>query len=176
MHGVQADLRIVSPEVLYSDGGFRAVDGATVTLLKEMAATSPRHRSRICFHADADALQQEMLIVMHASSYVRPHRHLDKSETLIVIEGTTDAVLFDADGNVTDVLAMSDNSAGGSFFYRMPAGVYHTLVFRSEWLVFLETTMGPFDRARTELAPWAPAEADPEAGHAYLATLTRPAA
>jgi cupin fold WbuC family metalloprotein len=174
MHGVQANLRIVSPEVLYSDGGFRAVDGATVALLKEMATASPRHRSRICFHADADALQQEMLIVMHTSSYVRPHRHLDKSETLTVIDGSSDAVLFDSDGNVTDIIAMSDNGRGGCFFYRMPAGVYHTLVFGSEWLVFLETTMGPFDRARTELAPWAPAEADPVAGRAYLDALRRP--
>jgi cupin fold WbuC family metalloprotein len=174
MHGVQTSLRIVSPEVLYSDGGFRAVDGATVALLKEMASASPRHRGRVCFHADADAVQQEMLIVMHASSYVRPHRHLDKSETLTVIEGTAEAVLFDPDGNVSDIIAMSDSAGGGSFFYRMPAGVYHTLVFGSEWLVFLETTTGPFDRARTELAPWAPAEADPVAGRAYLDALRRP--
>jgi cupin fold WbuC family metalloprotein len=169
-------LRQVSPEVYYSDGGFLAADGEIVQLLKDGAKTSPRHRCRLCFHADQGAAQQEMLIVMHRSSYVRPHRHSGKVETLTVIEGAADALLFDEGGRVTEVISMAPADTGAPFFYRMPEGLFHTLMFRSDWLVFLETTIGPFDRAQTELAPWAPPESEPEAGHAYLAGLALPAA
>jgi cupin fold WbuC family metalloprotein len=164
-------LTFVSPEVVYSDGGFLAADDRIVTLLKEKALQSPRQRCRLCFHESADAAQQEMLIVMNRASYVRPHRHFGKVETLTVVEGTCDALLFDEMGKVIETIAMSPTATSGCFFYRMPCGVFHTLVFRSEWLVFLETTIGPFDRAMTEVADWAPPETDPAAGHAYLSKL-----
>jgi cupin fold WbuC family metalloprotein len=115
-----------------------------------------------------------MLIVMNRASYVRPHRHKGKLETLTIVEGKCDAILFDAAGKVTEVVAMSPATEGGSFFYRMPGGLFHTLLFRSEWLVFLETTIGPFDRSTTEVAEWAPPETDAVAGHAYLSGLMLP--
>lgn len=174
MESVGPRLREVSAEIIYSDGGFLAVDDTTIALLKDRAGKSPRRRCRLCFHADPDAPQQEMLIVMHRSSYVRPHRHIGKTETLTVVEGLCDAVLFDEAGAVSLLVAMSPVREGGSFFYHMPEGLFHTLIFRSEWLVFLETTKGPFDRAMTELAAWAPDEADPAAGHSYLSRLELP--
>lgn len=167
-------LKDVTPEVVYSDGNFLTADRDTVALLKDRAARSPRRRCRLCFHGAPDALQQEMLIVMHRNSYVGPHRHRERAETLTVIEGACDAILFDDVGRVTDTIAMSPVADGGSFFYRMPAGIFHTQIFRSEWLVFLETTVGPFDRTTTEMADWAPSETDPVAGLAYLLNLALP--
>lgn len=161
-------LRDVSPEVLYSDGGFLAVDSAIVSLLMGRAEASPRRRCRLCFHADPADLQQEMLIVMHRSAYVRPHRHHQNAETLTIVEGQCDALLFDGAGGVTAAFPMSPAAAGGCFFYRMPPGRFHSLSFRSEWLVFLETTIGPFDPNQSEAAEWAPPESDPVAGRAYL--------
>lgn len=164
----------VSPEVVYSDGGFLAADRTTVAMLKGLAEVAPRRRCRLCFHANADAAQQEMLIVMHRDSYVRPHRHFAKVETLSIVEGACDAILFDEAGQVIDVVAMTPAAEGGSFFYRMPSGLFHSLIFRSEWLVYLETTIGPFDRAQTEAAYWAPPETDAKAGHSYLSSLALP--
>lgn len=167
-------MKSVSPEVMYSDGGFLAADDRIITLLKKKALEAPRQRCRLCFHESADAAQQEMLIVMNRASYVRPHRHFGKVETLTVVEGTCDALLFDDMGKVIEAIAMSPIATRGCFFYRMPSGVFHTLVFRSEWVVFLETTIGPFDRAMTEVADWAPPETDPAAGQAYLLKLAPP--
>ena len=174
MDDLRSCLRDVSLEIVYSDGGFLAADASVVALLKDKAGAAPRRRCRLCFHADANAAQQEMLIVMHRSSYVRPHRHSRKFETLTVIEGRCDALLFDEVGRVSEVIAMSPVAEGGSFFYRMPPGLFHGLIFRSEWLVYLETTIGPFDRAKSEAADWAPPETDPEAGHVYLSRLEFP--
>jgi cupin fold WbuC family metalloprotein len=175
MTDLRQRLQHVSPEVIYSDGRFLAVNNEIVSLLKDKAVVSPRRRCRLCFHADQDSPQQEMLIVMHHTSYVRPHRHIGKGETLTIIEGACDTLLFDESGAVTSTIAMSPASEGGSFFYRMPERLFHTLIFRSEWLVFLETTVGPFDREKTELAAWAPPESDAAAGHAWLADLPLPA-
>ncbi len=169
-------IREISPEVLYSDGGFLAVDAAMISRLKTHAKTSERKRCRLCFHADAEAAQQEMLIVMHNTSYVRPHRHFGKSETLMVIEGAADALMFDDHGAIEQSIPMSPPGAGDKFFYKMPEGLFHTLIFRSEWFVFLETTIGPFDMAQSSHAEWAPPETDQPAGHAYLKSLELPSA
>jgi cupin fold WbuC family metalloprotein len=170
----QNRLKHVSPEIVYSDGGFLAADHSIIALLKDKAGKSTRRRCRLCFHAGEDASQQEMLIVMHRSSYVRPHRHVGKMETMTLIEGSCDALLFDEAGSVTEAVAMSPAAEGGSFFYRMPDRVFHTLIFRSEWIVFLETTIGPFSRAMTETPGWAPPETDAAAGLAYLSGLALP--
>lgn len=89
----------------------------------------------------------------------------------MVIEGAAKALVFDEGGSVETVIDMSPPNSGGQFFYRMPEGIFHTLIFQSEWFVFLETTIGPFDPAQSEGAPWAPDEVDPTAGHAFLGSL-----
>ncbi|KPA34301.1 Cupin fold metalloprotein, WbuC family [Leptospira interrogans] len=44
----------------------------------------------------------------------------------------------------------------------MRSSTYHTLMIRSEWLVFLEITKGPFRKEDTIFAPWSPEENDAE--------------
>ena len=163
--------RKVASEVFYATETFAVAGTAAVVLLKEVAQATPRRRCRICFHPDAESAAQEMLIAMHSSAYVRPPRHHGKSETLTVLEGRATTVLFDAAGIVTRWLPMAPYGSGAAFFYRMPEGVFHSLRFETEWLIYLETTTGPFDPSRSEAAPWAPPETDPAAGHAYLANL-----
>lgn len=171
MPDMPARLTWKSPEVVYSDGGFLAVDTRIVDMLKTGAALAPRRRCRLCLHAHPDSAQQEMLIVMHRDSYVRPHRHHGKVETLGIVEGQCEALIFDESGSVTERIAMSAPGSGGAFFYRMPMGTFHTLRFLSEWLVFVETTIGPFDPLASEGASWAPPESEQEAGRRYLALL-----
>jgi cupin fold WbuC family metalloprotein len=164
-------LRWIAPEVAYSDGRFLAAGSAIVSVLREAATRSPRRRCRLCFHAGPESAQQEMLIVMHRDSYVRPHRHFGKVETLMVVEGEADALIFDESGRLDEQITMSSPGAQGDFFYRMPERIFHTLRFRSEWFVFVETTIGPFRPSNSEGAPWAPPESEPEAGRAYLSGL-----
>ena len=164
--------RFVTPEVLYGDKLFVSLGGPEIAMLKEIAASTPRRRARICTHPDASAAQQEMLIVMHGSGYVRPHRHFGKTETFLVLEGKVDALLFEEDGAVRSSVAMAAPGNGRPFFYRMPERQFHGLIFRSEWLVFIETTKGPFDLLETEAAPWAPPESEQQAGCAYYASLS----
>ena len=168
-----------SPEVFYSNGAFLAVSSQDVDFLKTAASASPRRRARLCFHSSPEDAQHEMLIVMHRDSYVSPHRHQTKVETFGIIEGSCEALLFGDSGELVEKLLMTPPIQGGSFFYRMPPARFHSLLFHSEWVVFVETTIGPFTPSANDLATWAPSEREPSKGLAFLkkasASLTLPA-
>ena len=164
-------VRQVAPEVLYAEREVVTADPDLVSALRAMAEASPRRRARLCAHPNPDAAQQEMLIVMAGDSYVRPHRHLNKTETLTVLEGAAEALLFSEDGRLEQRIPMAPFGQPGVFFYRMPAGRFHSLQIRTPWLVFLETTAGPFEPGASEGAPWAPPEDGGQAGPDYLRAL-----
>ena len=68
---------------------------------------------------------------------------------------------------------MGAYASGRPFYYRIAAPLFHTLLIRSDVLVFHETTSGPFSRADTVFAPWAPEDGDAAAVRRYLADLER---
>ncbi len=112
-----------------------------------------------------------MLIVHERSAYVRPHKHPGKTESTHIIEGLVDVVIFDDDGRIERVIRMGDYASGGIFFYRMAKPVFHTLIIRSDILVFHETTSGPFDRRDTVFASWAPEDSDEHSVSIFMAQL-----
>lgn len=162
-------LREVAPGIFYTDSPFVGLDNRVIALLKSVAAALPQRRARFCAHPNPDAEQQEMLIVSHRDGYVRPHRHKTRSEGMLVLEGEADAFLFSDEGRCTDRIALGTAGSERTFFYRMPAGQYHGLRIDSEFLVFLETTRGPFRHEDSEMAPWSPQ--DVAAGREFMRSL-----
>ena len=160
--------RTESPEVLYATDRIVTVDDAAVDELKRGANGNPRGRIRVCAHADVNDRLHEMLIVHNRDAYVRPHKHVGKSESCHVIEGEVDVVIFDDDGNVTGVIPMGAYGSGRAFYYRIATPIFHTLLIRSEVLVFHEATNGPFNRADTVFAPWGPEDRDTAAVEKFL--------
>ena len=61
-------------------------------------------------------------------------------------------------------------------YYRMPDEVFHTILITSEWLVFHETTAGPFDPPRTAFPDWAPDGSDEAAAQTYMVRVAALAA
>jgi cupin fold WbuC family metalloprotein len=164
--------RAESSEVLYAGDGIVTVDASDVAELKRGAARNPRRRMRLCAHAGVDDRLHEMLIVHERACYVRPHKHVGKSESFHVIEGEADVVIFDDAGAVTEVIRMGSFASGRRFFYRIADPLFHTLLICSAVLVFHETTSGPFRREDTIFAPWAPDDSNPDAVKSYVAGLT----
>ena len=151
-------VRVASPEVLVATGGVVCVTAADVAEVVARATRSPRNRARLCAHpSPADALH-EMLICLARETYVRPHWHAGKSESFHIIEGELDVVLFDDAGTVRDVIAMGPYQSGKAFFYRLMEPCFHTVLVKSPFALFHETTNGPFDAADTEFAEWSPPE------------------
>ena len=164
--------RVQNDEVLYLEGPLPAVTAADLEELKARARRSPLQRARLCAHADPGEAIHEMLIVLVRGGYIRPHRHPGKSESFHVVSGTVDLAFFHEDGRLAEVLAMGEfGHPGRSFYCRMPEGLYHTLLIRSEELIVHETTNGPFDPSATDFAPWAPEARDAGACQAFLADL-----
>jgi cupin fold WbuC family metalloprotein len=147
-------------EVFYVNETVAGCDNSDIATLKTMAGNNSRQRIRLCTHNNEANLLHEMLIVHDFGTYVRPHKHIGKSESIHIIEGLVDLVIFDNDGTVCRTVRLGDYASGHLFYFRMEAPIFHTLIIRSATLVFHETTNGPFDRAETIFAPWSPIETD----------------
>lgn len=163
--------RPLNPEVLYSEAAITIIGRSDIELFKHLSSRNPRKRIRLCAHGGPDDRLHEMLIVHERSAYVRPHKHPGKSESTHIIEGLVDVVVFDDEGRIESVIRMGDYASGRAFYYRMAVPVFHTLIIRSDVLVFHETTNGPFDRRDTVFAPWAPEDGDVNSISTYMADL-----
>jgi cupin fold WbuC family metalloprotein len=92
--------------------------------------------------------------------YVRPHKHVGKTESMHVVQGLAEVVFFDEGGTVREVVPVGDPQSGRAFYYRLASPWYHTLSVSTDFFVFHEVTNGPFRREDTLFAPWSPDEAD----------------
>ncbi len=156
-----------SGEVLVCIDEIVALKRSALEKLAQMAAGSPKSRARICAHKDGAATIQEMIILINRASYVSPHRHQSKCESFHLIQGGADIVVFRDDGEIEKVIQFSKDHA---FYYRLDTARFHTIVVRSETIVFHEVTNGPFIPGATEYARFAPREG--EVGvDAYRASL-----
>jgi cupin fold WbuC family metalloprotein len=132
---------------------------------------SPRRRSRILAHRSSGERLHEMFVIYSKATYVRPNKHIGKDESVFVIRGELDFVFFDDRGEVTDVVRMGERDSGKAYYCRVPEGIVHTVIMRSEEVVLFEGTPGPFNPSETVYADWAPAEDELEAVAAYQSWL-----
>lgn len=154
------NLKEFNDDVLYVTDKVVRLGSDELVLLKDRAKTNKRHRARICTHPNTEDSLHEMFIAIKQGTYIRPHKHLGKSESFHVIEGSVDVIIFDDNGTITEVNRVSDDASDGVFYHRISEPVYHTLLIRSDFLVFHEITNGPFKQEHTQYALWAPDETD----------------
>jgi cupin fold WbuC family metalloprotein len=132
------------------------------TLLDDLAAkasASPRRRSHHNLHASSADVVQRFFVTIDRDSYVRPHRHMSKSELAIVLRGTFGIVTFDDDGVVTARYSVGEGTSNMGF--ELPPATWHTLFAMTDGSTFLEIKEGPYDPATAaQFAAWAPPEGD----------------
>ena len=95
-----------------------------------------------------------MFVIYSSMTYVRPNKHFGKDESVFVIRGEADVLFFDDQGNVTELVKMGDMASQKAYYCRIPAGVFHTVLIRSNEIVLFEGTPGPFNPAETAYADW----------------------
>jgi len=157
-----------NPEVVYTTDTLPLIGSNDVAFLKEEAAKNPRERMRICVHTGPEDVLHEMFILHKKGCYVRPHRHNSKAESLMVLEGEVDLFTFDDQGKILEVVPLASYGNSKPFFYRMQKPTYHSLLIKSENLVFLETTSGPFTAEGSTFPAWAPANDDLEGQKVFM--------
>ena len=161
-------------EVFFAADEVVTVSRGDLDLVRDAADGSDRHRARVCAHQNPEDALHEMIVVLKRNAYMIPDKHLVKVESYHVIEGVADVILYDADGEITDVVRIGDYASGLPFYFRVRSpNFYHSLIIRSEALVYHETATGPFRKSDTVIPPWAPAETDDAGKTAYMREIER---
>ena len=158
-------------EVFYTKDAITCINQQSIDFLKSKAKNNRRKRARLCTHPGIDDALHEMLIVHFKGTYVQPHKHIMKSESFHIIEGSLGVVIFDDSGGVIQVVHMGEASSGLMFYYRLSESYFHSVIPLTETVVFHETTNGPFKREDMVSAPWAPKEEETEDAEIYFKSI-----
>ncbi|MBB6252271.1 WbuC family cupin fold metalloprotein [Nitrospirillum iridis] len=149
---------------------FLDIDRTRLDALLDESRRDERGRVRICLHrSEADPVQ-EMIIALADHGYLRPHRQRGLQKSYVVLAGRLRVVFFDESGGV---LRRLDLDAQRRPLARFDSGIWHTMTSLSEGTLYLETILGPFDRNRTDWAPWAPGRAPRPEIEAYMRDVLR---
>ena len=157
---------------------------ATIEHAVEAAYESPRLRVARLFHTSPQENPQRLLNAMAYGTYIPPHRHLrvPKTESMVMLEGHIACFIFDNHGVARSVHVVGVGPKPERIPPQarlkpiargidIPAGLWHSIVVLTPHAVAFEVKAGPWDaESDRELAPWAPAEGDPEA-EAYMERL-----
>ncbi len=160
-------------EVLIARDSIVRLTANDLQSLKASAAQNERQRIRLCTHQDVNDKLHEMFIVLTKSTYIRPHKHLEKIESYHVIEGEADLVLFEDHGAIVDVIRLGDYASKKAFYFRVADPRHHMLIIRSGTFIFHETTTGPLNPAETLFPDWSPSLDDKIAGDQFVKTQTK---
>lgn len=165
-----AGLKRQGPGVFTATGELSLIRPEHIKLIKSDALTAPLRRSRICLHkSPADPVQEMIIAILH-DSYIRPHRHMGKSESFHVIEGQVEIYFFTDEGRISSKICLGQNERDG-FCHRLSSPVFHSPVAVGEVTVVHEIVTGPFSTDKESLAPFSPDYSDREEVSRYLAWL-----
>ncbi len=133
--------------------------------LHAVACAAPRLRTHYNLHASHEDDIQRVCMAMEPGTYVRPHRHPDKWELLLIISGEMLVLTFDDHGKVLTrtVLSAGGNTCG----LENSARTWHAVATLAPSTVVLEVKAGPYvPTTEQDFAFWAPPE-----GHARAPEL-----
>lgn len=168
---IRINVTEINEEVFFTRDAITKVSTRDIEFLKAKASVNRRKRVRLCAHRSIKDPVHEMLIIHTKDTYVRPHKHLKKSESFHIIEGKLKIVIFDESGGILEVINMGDYPSGDTFFYRLSESYFHTVILISDFVVFHETINGPFNREDNVFARWSPEENDHSAVKEYMDRL-----
>lgn len=129
--------------------------------LLNQAGASPRRRAHHTLHeSPADPIQR-FFVAARRDSYFRPHRHRERGEFALVIQGQLDVLVLDDIGKVLQRVSLGP--AANVVAFEMAADTWHVWLPMTDESLFFELKQGPYDpQTAAEFAPWSPAEGTPE--------------
>ncbi len=139
----------------------KIIDRELVATLHAKAKSAPRLRTHHNLHPIHEDPIQRMCMAMEPGTYVRPHRHPDKWELLLIVSGDMAVLTFD---NAGKVLTRTRLNVGGAIQgLETPANTWHGVVTLAPATVVFECKAGPYvPTTEKDFASWAPPE-----GHAH---------
>jgi len=165
------DLRKLSSEMEVNYMDLLSLDRSSIERIKILAEQNNSGKFRTCIHHSEEDNVHEMLIAHRSTTYVRPHKHRINGESLHIVEGEATAIIFDDEGEIIQAFQVADSSSDHPFYYSMAKAVFHMLLIHTDFLIFKETTRGPFVRDDTLFPDWAPDGKDKREVVTYLTNL-----
>ena len=133
----------------------KVIDEELLDEVSVQAKASPRLRMNFdlrtqAFDSDPDwkDTSQRMLNVMMKDTVVPIHRHTETSETVIVLRGRGDEVMYDDDGHELERVTLAADSECRAL--QVPRNVYHTFVPHEDGTVIFEAKDRAYDPEGTE--------------------------
>ena len=141
----------------------KIIDQNLVASLHAKAKAAPRLRTHHNLHPTHEDPIQRMCMAMEPRTYVRPHRHPDKWELLLIVSCDMLVLYFDDAGKVRTVTRLT--AGGATLGLETPANTWHGIVTLTSATVVFECKTGPYvPTAEKDFVSWAPPE-----GHARCA-------
>lgn len=123
-----------------------------ITDLKEKSISKGCVNVRLCLHRNPDENLHDMIILQYRNQTCKkPHKHLNKNETLHVIEGDLTSLIFHEDGELVKEVFLTPED---NLLYRIQPGLYHTCIPRTNLTIYRETKQGPFEPQDNVLPEW----------------------
>jgi len=147
--------------------------GPMVEKLQHDYSLSKRKRHRFCFHQNPDVNLHDIVICYDKSSYIRPNKHIGKSESVLVLQGDIEIYIFNDFGDLIDLISLGTFNSKKPCYVRIPPNTWHGLRSVSDIPVIMkETISGPYDSSSLIWADFAPPESETGSeGHAWYVNL-----
>ena len=123
------------------------IDKVLMDSLTDQAKVNPRLRQNYDLRTSVDDTSQRMLNAVLPGTVVPIHRHQETSETVFILKGRVDEVLYDEQGNETERFALkADSDVKGCV---VPKGVWHSIEVYEPSVIF-EAKDGAFKPLASE--------------------------
>ncbi len=150
------DYKKINDEVYYFNKHITFISNKDINFIKRKALTNNSQKCRLCTHKNEKDSFQEMFIVHTKNCYIRPHYHLDKVESLQVLEGKADLYIFNSKGKVIGKHLLGSNISNRILYYRINKKIIHMLIIKSKFFIFKETTNVMFNKRKMVFPKWSP--------------------
>ena len=131
------------------------IDNKLFDRVREEAKVSSRRRMNYDLRSqamDSDRswkdISQRMLNVMMKDTVIPIHRHSETSETVIILRGSGDEVIYDEKGNETERVTLQYGSECAAV--QVPRNAYHTFIPHEDGTVIFEAKDRAYDPVGTE--------------------------
>jgi cupin fold WbuC family metalloprotein len=165
----KVELRELSSAVEAATSPIVLLDRALIERVIARAKVAPRRRDRVLLHRSAEESLHEMLIALPRESCDIPHMNFRSGKSFHVVHGSMVVMVFSDDGSSVTPYRADTDSCTAAKMVRLNDPYYHTIISLTDYVVFVETNMGPF--TGNKFAPWAPLDMDSEAGRQFVEGL-----
>lgn len=133
---------------------FVVVNDALIDRTITRARDAPHRRARVLLHPGQEDSLHEMLIALPRESCDVPHINFKSGKSFHIVRGEMAVMLFADDGSEVLPCRLGALPSDSRRMVRLNRPYWHTIIPLTDYVVFIETIIGPFTGNRfTEWSP-----------------------